>query len=684
MKYLLFSVVAVGLLMSACQNSDPKMESEEIHGLDLSNMDTIVNPSEDFFRYANGAWLDASEIPADRGRWGSFDELRKNTIEDVLAVLEEAEASGSYDASTDQGKAVAFYYTAMDTAHTNALGITPLQPYIDAIMSAKSKDELQGKLSDQAALNGSFFGMGVQADLNNSSMNAVYLSPGALGLPDRDYYTKEDEESVRIQNAYKEHLAQMHTYLGLSEEEARSVANDIYNFEYTIATPRLTKVQKRNTVLLNNPRSIEEVKSMSPAIDWDALIASLDAPDFDTMIVTEPKYMEEINRIWAETPLTTLQSYARWTLLNQFAGYLSDDIVAQNFDFYGKTLKGTPEMKARWERVLGSTNGVLGEALGKLYVEKHFPPEAKKVAEEMVADVLSAFGERIEQLDWMSDSTKLKAQEKLDNFSVKIGYPDEWKDYSSMDIKSVEEGGSYASNVMAASQWSFRDNISKIGQKVDKSEWYMAPQTVNAYYNPLNNEIVFPAAILQPPFYDYQADAAVNFGGIGAVIGHEVSHGFDDSGSRFDAKGNLSNWWGDKDLERFQERTGKLVAQFDAYEPLPDLNVNGEFTLGENIGDLGGVNAAFDGLQKYWARHGKPEASQGFSPEQRFFLSWATIWRMKMRDEELRTRIATDPHSPGQYRAIGPLVNVDAFYEAFDIKEGDAMYKPESDRVKIW
>jgi putative endopeptidase len=284
----------------------------------------------------------------------------------------------------------------------------------------------------------------------------------------------------------------------------------------------------------------------------------------------------------------------------------------------------------------------------------------------------------------MSDSTKLKAQEKLDNFSVKIGYPDEWKDYSSMDIKSVEEGGSYASNVMAASQWSFRDNISKIGQKVDKSEWYMAPQTVNAYYNPLNNEIVFPAAILQPPFYDYQADAAVNFGGIGAVIGHEVSHGFDDSGSRFDAKGNLSNWWGDKDLERFQERTGKLVAQFDASEPLPDLNVNGEFTLGENIGDLGGVNAAFDGLQKYWERHGKPEASQGFSPEQRFFLSWATIWRMKMRDEELRTRIATDPHSPGQYRAIGPLVNVDAFYEAFDIKEGDAMYKPESERVKIW
>jgi predicted metalloendopeptidase len=683
MRTLFLLLVIAGIW--ACQDQSKQTKTEEARGVDLSYMDTTVAPSEDFYQYVNGGWMATTEIPADRSRWGSFDELRKRTINNVLTVLEMAADNDKYGIDSDQGKAVAFYMTAMDSNHIDSMGLTHVQPYMDEILNAASKEELHQVLNEQQNIGTRyFFSIGARADFNNSSMNTAYLSPGTMGLPDRDYYTKTDDESVRIQDEYKSHISKMLQLIDIPETEATNTAERIFSLEKSMAQAMLTKVQRRNTVLLNNPRSKDQVKEMASNIMWDDYIAAMEAPAFDTMIVTEPRYIKALDSVWNNSSIEDLKEYMRWSLLNRYAEYLNDEIEAQNFAFYGKILQGTPEMKPRWERVLDKANWTVGEAIGKLYVDKHFPPEAKSSAEEMVNNILEAFGERIDRLEWMSDSTKEKAHEKLATFAVKIGYPDEWEDYSGMEILPADKGGTYAGNMIAASKWRHQDQISRIGKKVDTTEWYMAPQVVNAYYNPMNNEIVFPAAILQPPFYDYKADAAVNYGGIGAVIGHEISHGFDDQGSRFDAQGNLKNWWTQADKERFEDRTTKLVKQYNAYEPLPGVNVNGEFTLGENIGDLGGVAVAYDGLEKHWKEHGKPDSIQGFSPEQRFFISWATIWRTKMRDEALKTRIKTDPHSPGMYRAIGPLVNVDAFYTAFDIQPDDALYKPDSARVKIW
>jgi putative endopeptidase len=395
--------------------------------------------------------------------------------------------------------------------------------------------------------------------------------------------------------------------------------------------------------------------------------------------------MQALQKTFAANKVADWKTYLRWNLLNDASSALSMEIEQANWDFYSKTLQGAKEQRALKERALQTVNGTLGEALGKLYVEENFPPEAKKKAQEMIANIIKAYEVRIDNLTWMSDSTKTKAKEKLASTTVKVGYPDEWKDYSELEISSPNDAkGSYFQNMLNAAKWNVKEDMAKLGEPVDKTEWFMAPQVVNAYYNPSYNEIVFPAAILQPPFYDYKADAAVNYGGIGAVIGHEISHGFDDSGSRFDAEGNLNNWWSDKDLESFEGLGGALAEQYSAIEVLDSVYINGKFTLGENIGDLGGVNAAYDGLQLHLKEHGNPGEIDGFSPEQRFFLSWATVWRTKMRDEALRNRIKTDPHSPGMYRAYVPLQNIDAFYEAFQITEGDKMYVKPENRVKIW
>lgn len=646
-------------------------------------MDTTVTPSEDFYQFVNGGWMEKTEIPADRSSWGSASELIIRTADNMLNIIETEAENNEYSLDTDQGKAVAFFTTAMDTPHIDSLQFGHLQSYIDEILECNTKEDIQLILNKHQPLRCNYlFAVDVDGDYNNSELNTTYLNPGALGLPDRDYYTQTDEESVRLQNEYKGHIAKMLELCG--EEEVKSKAELIFDFEKSLAEVMLTKVQRRNSVLLNNPRSREQLRDLAPSIDWASYFQSMNAPAFDTLIITEPKFISALDSIWRGTSAEVLKEYMRWTLLNKYASYLHKDIEDQNFAFYGKVLRGTSEMKPRWERVLNTTNWNIGQAIGKLYVDKHFPPEAKEVAKEMVDNILEAFGERIAKLNWMSDSTKMKAHEKLAHFTVKIGYPDNWKDYSNLKITPAEEGGTYVGNMIAVNTWDYEDEMSRIGQPVDTTEWFLAPQIVNAYYNPSNNEIVFPAGILQPPYYDYKADAAINYGGIGAVIGHEISHGFDDRGSRFDAKGNLSNWWTEKDRERFNERTQQLVEQYSAYEPLPGIHLNGEFTLGENIGDLGGVAVAFDGLQKHWKENGKPDTIQGFTPEQRFFISWATVWRSKIRDEALKTKIKTSPHSPAKYRAIGPLKNLDAFYTAFDIEASDKMYAPDSVRVKIW
>lgn len=674
------------VLITACQSASSDLQSQEAPpGLDLSLMDTSANPAIDFYRFANGGWLDQVEIPADRDSWGAFDDLGKQTSEKVLTILESTIKKGDFDPKTDQGKAVLFYQTAMDTAYLNELGIRPIEEELKKIEAISQLQDLEAYLIASAPLqSNTFFSFTARPSLNNSAINAGFLNEGALGLPGKEYYVKTDEETLRLQGEYKAFVSRVLQLAGAKEEAAKAEAEDIFQVEKRLAEAQLDKIQKRNPLLMNNPRSRAEIAAMTPSFDWEAYFQAIGLGGIDTFTVMQPAYIKSLESTFSEEPLAKLKSYTRWTLLNSALAYLSRDFEQANFDFYKGVLGGVEEMAPRWESVLNTTNFSIGEALGKLYVDAYFPPEAKKVAEELVANLKDAYGERIQQLEWMSDSTKAKALEKLANLRVKIGYPDKWKDYSALEITGKENGGSYAGNMINVSNWDWKRKIEKVGQPVDKGEWFLPPQVVNAYYHPLYNEVVFPAAILQPPYYNYQADPAINYGGIGAVIGHEISHGFDDQGSRYDATGNLKNWWTEEDRERFEARTQRLVDQFNAYEPLPGLFVNGEFTLGENIGDLGGLNVAFDGLQKHLKTHGDPGLIDGFTQNQRFFLNWATVWRSKYRDEAMKKQVKTNVHSPGQYRAIGPIVNMPAFYQAFQIGEDSPLYREDSVRVVIW
>ncbi len=684
-RILFLSALGAGLL-TAC-NDDKKVEEkeEEIHGINLAYMDTTTTPQEDFFRYVNGAWLDSTEIPNDRTRWGSFDELRQRTDEDALALLEKTAESDKLDGSTDQGKAVFLYKSIMDTLTRNKQGVEPVKPYLAKIDQIQSKEDLQDFLVEMSEYGSAgFFSFGVGADSKNSDMNAAYLNPSGLGLPERDYYLLDDADSKDTRKKYKEYITDMLQYLDYTEADAKKAAETILAFETRLAEPRLDKVERRDARKTYNPMTVAELQKITPAMQWNSYFEGIGAKDLDTIIVSQPKYMKALQDLLAENSVEDWKTYLKWDLFNSAASSLSTDLEKESWEFYSKTLRGAKEQRPRNERALSTINGVLGEALGKLYVEKHFPPQAKETAKEMVDNILKAYENRINNLSWMSDDTKKKALEKLGTFNVKIGYPDTWKDYSELEIQSPEEGGSYFQNMLNAQKWRVAENMADLGEPVDKTEWFMSPQTVNAYYNPRYNEIVFPAAILQPPFYDYKADAAVNYGGIGAVIGHEISHGFDDSGARFDAEGNLNNWWTEKDLEQFEGLGNELAEQYSAIEVLDSVYINGKFTLGENIGDLGGVNAAYDGLQIHLDENGNPGEIDGFTPEQRFFLSWATVWRTKMREEALRNRIKTDSHSPGMYRAYVPLQNIDAWYDAFVIKEGDPMYVKPEERVRIW
>ncbi|WP_026932713.1 M13 family metallopeptidase [Christiangramia echinicola] len=683
-RILLLSAVGASIF-TACNDDKKVEEKEEVHGINLAYMDTTTTAKEDFFRYVNGAWLDSTEIPNDRTRWGSFDELRQRTDEDALALLEKTAESDSLDGATDQGKAVYLYKSIMDTVTRNEQGVEPVKPYLAKIDKIQSKEDLQAFLVEMSEYGSAgFFSFGVGADSKNSDMNAAYLNPSGLGLPERDYYLLEDSDSKDTRKKYKEYITNMLQYIDYTEEDAKKASETILAFETKLAKPRLDKVERRDARNTYNPMTVAELQKITPAMQWNSYFEGIGAKNLDTIIVSQPKYMKALQDLLAENSVEEWKTYLKWDLFNDAASALSTDLEKESWEFYSKTLRGAKEQRPRNERALSTINGVVGEALGKLYVDKHFPPQAKETAKEMVDNILKAYETRINNLSWMSEDTKKKALEKLGTFNVKIGYPDSWKDYSALEIQSPEEGGSYFQNMLNAQKWRVAENMAELGQPVDKTEWFMSPQTVNAYYNPRYNEIVFPAAILQPPFYDYKADAAVNYGGIGAVIGHEISHGFDDSGARFDAEGNLNNWWTDKDLEQFEGLGSELAEQYSAIEVLDSVYIDGKFTLGENIGDLGGVNAAYDGLKIHLEENGNPGEIDGFTPEQRFFLSWATVWRTKMREEALRNRIKTDSHSPGMYRAYVPLQNIDAWYDAFTIKEGDAMYVKPDERVRIW
>jgi putative endopeptidase len=680
-----FAVISAASLASlvSCKNQVTDMASNiTVPGIVLENMDPSVNPKDDFYNYVNGSWSKNTKIPDDETRWGGFGVLRKSTRQDVLEIINTSKELGTYKEGSDQKKALLVFESELDTISRNEAGISPLKPLLAAIYEIKTLNDLQDVYAKTIGVDAPYFGMSAFADLNNSAVNAAYFGPGGLGLPGRDYYLDQDEKSKENRTSYVAYITKMLQYIGVSEAGAAKKANRILEMETLLASPRLTKVERRDIRNLNNPMSVSALSAMTPSVNWEKFIKDSGVKTrLDTIIVTQPKYMAALNDFFKTTSIDDLKTLMTWSTLNGSAGYLTTTLEKERWEFYSKKLRGQMAMKPADERALGTVNNTVGEAIGQLYVEAKFPPEAKEKAKKMIANVIEAFQTRIEKLDWMSPETKLKAIEKLDKFTVKIAYPDEWKDYSDLEI---EEGNSYAENMLAVSKWSMEENIAEIGQPVDKKEWGMSPQTVNAYFNPLNNEIVFPAAILQPPFYNYLADDAVNYGGIGAVIGHEISHAFDDSGARFDANGNVNNWWTDADLEEFEKRGKLLAEQYSAIEVLDSVHINGAFTLGENIGDLGGVLGAYDGLQLHFEKNGRPENIDGFTPEQRFFMSWATVWRTLIREDALRTQIKTDPHSPGTTRAIQPLKNVDAFYEAFDIQEGDGMYLKPEERVRIW
>lgn len=658
--------------------------AQEKPGINLDLMDKSVKPGDDFFRYVNGTWYNKTEIPADKTRWGSFDELRQNTDNDALAILKEA-AAKKLDPKSDQAKAVNVYKTYMDTIARNKKGIKPLKPYLAKINAIKSIQDVNALLIEMTPEGGlGFYGAGIGPDAKNSTRNVVNIGLGSLGLPDRDYYVSDDKDSKEKREKYVVHVARMLQFLGEKPELAKANAEKILALETEMSRPRLDRVERRDRRKTYNPMTVADLQKLTPSVNWNAYLEGVGIGKIDSLIVSQPKYMTALEDIFKANKVEDWKAYLRWTLINKSTGVLTSEIETANWEFYSKTLTGALKQRPREERALQVVNGVVGEALGKLYVEKKFPAEAKEKAKAMIENVFLAFENRINNLPWMTPATRLGAIEKLRKSTVKVGYPDKWKDYSKLEITALENGGNYYDNMKNVARWGFAENIADLQKPVDKTRWGMSPQTVNAYYNPSYNEIVFPAAILQPPFYDYKADEAVNYGGIGAVIGHEISHGFDDSGSRYNADGNLKNWWTEDDLKQFTGLGGALAAQYSVLEPLPGTFVDGKFTLGENIGDLGGINAAYDGLQIFLKKNGNPGLIDGYTPEQRLFISWATIWRTKMRDEAIKNQVKTDPHTPGMYRSFVPLQNVDSFYQAFGIDEGDKLYLKPEDRVKIW
>ena len=570
----------------------------------------------------------------------------------------------------------------MDTVSRNKQGKSPLKPFLSKVNALISKKDIQEYITNMAPYGGGgFYGFGVYNDLKNSSQYAGYLGAGGLGLS-RDYYV-DDKVKDKLEK-YQEFVAKILEEFGDDAKTAKMNAATIVAFEKSLAEPMMTKEQKRDTRNMYNPMTVAALQKMAPSINWKAHLTGVGVKDLDRIIVTDPGYFKAMSAIFDKRSVKDIKLLLRWNTINTSLGLLSTDLEKANWEFYAKEMRGAKKQRARDERALGNLNGAIGEALGKLYVDAKFPPEAKKKAEEMIDNVMLGFEKRIASLAWMSDATKTKALEKLHKLTVKIAYPDVWKDYSELQVKGLKEGGTYFENAINVTKWNYNKNMAKLGQEVDRTEWGMSPQTVNAYFNPVNNEIVFPAAILQPPFYNYKADEAVNYGGIGAVIGHEISHSFDDQGARFDGDGNLKNWWTASDSEKFNVIGKKLVNQYSDIIAIDSMRLNGEYTLGENIGDLGGVQAAYEGLQIFLQKNGRPEKIDGYTPEQRFFLSWGTIWRTKMRDEALKNLIMTNTHAPGMYRAYMPLKNVDAFYDAFYVQEGDKMYLKPEDRVRIW
>lgn len=667
------------LALAVAAGCDSKKEAVMTSGIDLTNLDTTAVQGADFYQYACGGWMKKHPLTNEYSRFGSFDMLAENNREQLKGLIVEI-AAGQNAQGTIGQKIGDIYNLAMDSVKLNADGVTPIQADLEKIASVKDKSEIV-PLMAELAHSGVFpyFSFYVGADIMDSKSNLFQLYQGGISLGEKEYYLDNDDVTVNIRNKYKEHIVKMFQLAGFDEAAAKKKMEAVMDIETRIAKASFSAVEQRNPAANYHKMSLDELKKEIPGIDWDAFLNGIGVKGVTELSVSQVDPIKEVEKIINSLPVENQIAYMQWSLIDRAAGYLSDDLVAQNFDFYGKTLSGKQTNQPRWKRAVSTVNGVLGEAVGQMYVEKYFPAAAKERMVQLVKNLQTALGERIRNLEWMGDSTKIKAIEKLNSFYVKVGYPDKWRDYTGLNI----EKDSYWANVKRATEFELDYMLSKAGKPVDRDEWGMTPQTVNAYYNPTTNEICFPAGILQYPFFDMNADDAFNYGAIGVVIGHEMTHGFDDQGRQFDKDGNLKDWWTAEDAKRFEERAQVMVNFFDSIQVLPGLNANGSLTLGENIADHGGLQVSFQAF-KNATKDAPLPVKDGFTPEQRFFLSYAGVWAGNIRDEQIRLQTKSDPHSLGRWRVNGALPQIGAWYDAFGIKEGDPMYLASEKRVSIW
>ena len=648
-------------------------------GLSLAEMDTTVRPQDDFYNYVNGTWAKTAKIPADKPTWGSFHILREKTDENCLLILDNL-LKENFAQGTEGQKIKDLYESFIDWKKRDAEGLKPIEGLLTKIDNIKTLADLQ-KYLEEVTPEGEnpICAWGVYADMKDSNMNTVYLGNFSIGMG-RDYYQKDNKENTEALQKYQDYV--MAIFKVLKDDKAAEKAKQMVDFERSVAKLMLTNEEDRNPNLSYNPQTMAELSKLVKNINLPQLLKNVGV-NTDKVVVSEIRLYKQYDKFINEKNLPLIKDYLKYQLVADNASNLTKELDELSFNFYSKELQGQQEQRPMNKRALSVINGILGEAFGKLYVEKYFPPKAKEEMVTLVDYLKKSFAQHIKDVTWMSDATKEKALAKLNKFTVKVGYPDKWEDYSKLTIEPAAKSV-YYTNLQRVNEWAYQKSLEKVGKPVDKTKWGMSPQTVNAYYNPLYNEIVFPAAILQPPFFNFEADPAVNFGGIGAVIGHEMTHGFDDSGAEFDGDGNLKNWWTPEDKKNFENATKALAKQYDQYEPVKGVFVNGTFTSGENIADLGGVNIAFDALQMYLKDKGNVGKISNFTQDQRFFISWGTVWRTLSTDKYLTNQVKTDPHSPGYFRSFGPLVNVDAWYKAFDVKEGDKLYKKPEDRIKIW
>ena len=675
-NYVAVATLAFAMLTSCAGQKEAKSTS----GIDLANMDTTVSAGTDFFRYACGGWNDAHPLTAEYSRYGTFDELFENSQKQLRELIEGLAAQKNNQAGSAAQKIGDLYNMAMDSVTLNKQGAEPVKAMLDKIAGMKDKSEIVPMMTEMAHIGiGTYFHSYVYADPKNSSLNIFQMGQGGINLGEKEYYLDTDSITQNIREQYKLYIGKLFQLAGFSEADAQQKVADVMEIETAIAKVSRSATELRDPEANYHKMSFDELKKTIAGIDWDAYMKGLGIQAPAELNVEQVEPIQEVARLMNTLPLSKHVSYLEYNLLDAAASCLSDDFVAARFDFYGKVLSGRQVNQPRWKRAVNSVNGMLGELVGEMYVEKYFPAAAKERMVKLVKNLQTALGERIDAQEWMSDSTKIRAHEKLAAFHVKVGYPDKWKDYSKLEIKN----DSYWANVCRASEWGFNDMYSHIGKPVDKDEWLMTPQTVNAYYNPSTNEICFPAAILQPPFFNMEADDAANYGAIGVVIGHEMTHGFDDQGRQFDKDGNLTDWWAPGDADRFKERAQVMVDFFNKIEVLPGLQANGELTLGENLADHGGLNVAYLAFQNA-TKDAPLGVVDGFTPEQRFFLAYATLWAGNIRDEQIRVYTKSDPHSLGKWRVNGALPHIQAWYDAFHITPSDPLYVAPENRVNVW